>query len=93
MFPKRLLFGLFRFLLMAILSKMHEDPFFFKPSTLNIGTKYNITVEQRQLAFNYGMRNLEHRNDGKEENDGMLVVLRIETIKYPAVVLTTRSKI
>ena len=44
---------------------MHEDPFFFKPSTLNIGTKYNITVEQRQLAFNYGMRNPESGDDRK----------------------------
>ena len=72
---------------------MHEDPLFSEPFILKIHTNYDIKVEERQLAFNYGMRNLEHRNDGKEENDGMLVVLRIETIKYPAVVLTTRSKI
>ena len=60
---------------MAILSKMymHENPFFFKPSFLNIHTKYDIKVERRQLAFNYGMRNPRSGEDGKEENDGMLV--------------------
>ena len=57
------------------------DPFFFEPSTLNIHTKYDITVEPRQLAFNYGMCNPESGDDGKEENDGMLV-LRIVTVKY-----------
>ena len=80
-------FGLFRFLLMAILSKMqmHEDPFFFEPpSILNIHTKYDIKVERRQLAFNYGMRNPRSGEDGKEENDGMLI-LRIVTVKYPVV--------
>ena len=48
---------------------MHEDPFFFEPSTgiLNIRTKYDITVEQRQLAFNYGMRNPESGYDEKQE--------------------------
>ena len=62
--------------------QMHEDPFFFEPSILNIRTKYDITVEQRQLAFNYGMCNPESGDDGKEENDGMLV-LRIVTVKHP----------
>ena len=48
-------FGIFRFSLLDISSKMqmHEDPFFFEPSIPNIRTKYDITVEQRQLAFNY----------------------------------------
>ena len=77
-------FGIFRFSLLAISSKMqmHEDPFFFEPSILNIRTKYDITVEQLQLAFNYGMCNPESGDDGKEENDGMLV-LRIVTVKHP----------
>lgn len=61
---------------------MHEDPFFFEPSILNIRTKYDITVERLQLAFNYGMCNPESGNDGKEENDGMLV-LGIVTIRHP----------
>ena len=60
----------------------HEDPFFFEPSSLNIRTKYDITVEQLQLAFNHGMCNPESGDDGKEENDGMLV-LRIVTVKHP----------
>jgi hypothetical protein len=62
--------------------QMHEDPFFFEPSILNIRTKYDIVVEQRQLAFNYGMCNPESGDDVKEENDGMLV-LRIVTVKHP----------
>ena len=38
-------------------------------------SKYDITVEQRHLAFNYyGMRDPESGNDGKKENDGMLVL-------------------
>ena len=76
----------FRFSLMAFLSKMqmHEDPLFFEPSILYIHTKYNITVEQQQLTFNYGMRNPENGDGGKEENDGMLI-LRIVTVEYPAV--------
>ena len=71
----------------TISSKMQvhvEDPFFFHASILSIRTKYNIKVEQRQLAFNYGMRNPKSGNDGKEENNGMLV-LRIVTVKYLAV--------
>jgi hypothetical protein len=79
--------GLFRFSLKAIYSKMqmHEDPFFFEPSILNIcTTKCDITVGLLQLAFNYGMRNLQSDNGGKEENDRMLVLM-IVTIKYPAV--------
>ena len=81
---EKTVFGIFRFSLLAISSKMqmHEDPFFFEPSILNIRTKYDITVEQRQLAFNYGMCNPESGDDGKEENDGMLV-LRIVTVKHP----------
>ena len=63
---------------------LHEDPFFFKPSILNIRTKYDIAVEQRQLTFNHGMRNPESGDDGKEENDGMLVLM-IVTIKHPTV--------
>ena len=50
------------------------DPFFFEPSTLNIHTKYNITVEPRQLAFKYGINNPERSvHDGTEENDNMLI--------------------
>ena len=80
-------FGIFRFSLVAILIKMqmHEDPFFFEPSILNIRTKHDMKVEQRQLillAFNYGMRNPESCNDGKEENVGILV-LKIVTVKHP----------
>ena len=48
--------------------QMHEDPFFFKPSILNIRTNYGMTVEQWQIAFNYGMRNPESGDDGKEES-------------------------
>ena len=66
------------------LMHLHEDPFFFKQSILNICTMYDIKVEQRQLEFNYGMRNPESGDDGKEENDGMLV-LKIVTVKYPEV--------
>ena len=46
-------FGIFRFSLVAISSKMqmHEDPFFFEPSILNIRTKYDITVEQLKLVI------------------------------------------
>ena len=51
--------------------QMDKDPFFFEPSILNIRTKYDITLEQQQLAFNYKMRNPESCNGGKEENDGM----------------------
>ena len=60
-------FRLFRLPLLLISSKMqmHEDPFFFEPSILNIRTKYDITVEQRQLAFNYGMCNPESGDDRK----------------------------
>ena len=70
--------------LMAIPSKMqmHEDPFFFKPSILSICTKDDITVEQQQLAFNYVIRNPESGDDGKEENNSMLI-LRIVAVKYP----------
>ena len=67
---------------------MHdEDPFFFEASILNICTKYDITVELRQPAFNYGRRNLESGNGGrkKENEDGMLVLM-IVTVRYPAVV-------
>ena len=69
---------------MAISSKMqmHEDPFFFKPSILNICTKYNVKVERRQLAFNYGMCNPKSGDDRKKENNGMKV-LRIVTVKHP----------
>ena len=42
------------------------------------------SVEPRQLALKYGMRIPESGDDGKEENDGMLV-LRIVTVKYPSV--------
>ena len=39
-----------------------------------IYTKYNITVEPWQLAFNYGIHNPERSvHDGKEENDSMLI--------------------
>ena len=55
---------------------MHEDPVFFEPSTLNIHTNYDITVE-RKLALNYGMRNPKSGDDGKEENDGMLVLRNV----------------
>ena len=77
-------FGIFRFSLVAISSKMqmHEDPFFLEPYILNIRKKYDITVEQLQLAFNYVMCNPESGDDGKEEDDGMLV-LRILTVKHP----------
>ena len=34
----------------------------FEPSTLNMRANYDIKVEERQLAFNYGMRNLESGN-------------------------------
>ena len=61
--------------------QMHEDPFFLEPYILNIRKKYDITVEQLQIAFNYGMCNPESGDDGKEENDGMLV-LRIVTVKH-----------
>ena len=64
---------------------MHEDPFFFEPSILNIRTKFDITVEQRQLAFNYGMHNPESGDDGKEENDDGMLVLMIVTVKHLAV--------
>ena len=63
------------------LMHLHEDPFFFEQSILNICTMYDRKVEQRQLAFNYGMRNPESGDDGKEENNSMLV-LRIVTVKY-----------
>jgi hypothetical protein len=63
---------------------MHEDPFSFEASILNIRTKHDMTVEQRQLAFNYGMCNPESCDDGKGENNGMLV-LKIVTVKHPAV--------
>ena len=53
--------------------QIHKDPFFFEPSILSIHTKNDIIVEQQQLAFNSGMRNSKSGNDGKEENDGMLV--------------------
>ena len=55
---------------------MHEDPFFFEPSILNIHTKQDIiAIEQRYLAFNYGrIRNPESGNGEEEENDGMLVL-------------------
>jgi hypothetical protein len=80
------LFGIFRFSLLAISIKMqmHEDPFFFEPSILNIRTKHDMKVEQRQLAFNFGMRNPKSCNDGKEENVGMLV-LKLVTVKHPVV--------
>ena len=55
-----------------------------KVSFLNIRTKHDMKVEQRQLAFNYGMRNPESCNDGKEENVGMLV-LKTVTVKHPVV--------
>ena len=75
-------FGLLRCSLIAISSKMqmHEDPFFFEPSILNIGSKYDIKVEHRQIAFNCGIRNPESGCDEKEENDGTMLVLRIVTV-------------
>ena len=45
-------------------------------------TKYDLRVKQRQLAFKYGMRNPESGDDGKEENEDVLV-LRIVTVTYP----------
>ena len=45
---------------------MHGDPFFFEPSILNVRTKYDITVEQWQLAFNYGMCNPESGDDTRK---------------------------
>ena len=47
--------------------QMQEDPIFFEPSILNILTKYDISVEQRQLAWNYGIHNPESGDDGKEK--------------------------
>ena len=72
---------------MAISSKMqeHDDQFFFEPSILNIGSKYNIKEEHRRIAFNYGICSTESGYDGKEENHGMLV-LRIVTVKYPTMI-------
>ncbi len=55
---------------------------FFEPSVLNIHTKLDVTMELQQLAFDYQLR--KSGDDGKEENDGMLI-LRIGTNKYWAV--------
>ena len=43
---------------------MLEDIFLFQQSILYINTKFDITVEQRQLVFNYGMRNCDSGDDG-----------------------------
>ena len=77
-------FAIFRFSLVAITSKMqmHKDPHF----SLSIYSQHTYKVrydsEKRQLAFKYEMRNPESgADDGKEENDGMLV-LKIVTVKH-----------
>ena len=52
----------------SVNSQMHEVPYFFEPFILNMHEKYDITVEKRQLAFNYyGMRDPERGNDGKKK--------------------------
>ncbi len=44
--------------------------------------KEDITVEQWSLVFNYDMHNRKSSNDGKEEYNGMLVLMT-GAIKYP----------